>query len=284
MADKKEMTKVDVEKQVEERDPEKLTEQEADKVVEEIVDFRGRRAVEMPGGSIIYIRPPTQGESEMAEQVYSMTLFKCHKTDGLPYVAQVAREVLTMVDDPDTFGKRERTIINQKEIEDTIEANKTMLLAWEEEKKTSPKAKKPEEIEAPEPIPDEGCSSLKDILSDTEIGPFEKTAALMDCLQRTEFANLVIHTAEYRAGKTRNRRIIQSITELGEKISEREMKFTRYWKTPEDFSEADPAVVGYVEMAYSSYQNEVNSQDFLLRLLSALGGGDSKSSSEDGSS
>ena len=277
------MTQTDLDKQIEERDPENLTAEDADEIVKETIDFEGRRVINLPDDSTLFIRPLTQGEEEIAEQVYSTTLFRVHKQDGLPYVAQVAREVIGMVDNPETFGKRERTIVNQKEIEYTIEANKTLMSAWEEEKKTNPKAKKPELIEAPEPETDEGCASLKEILGDMEIGPFEKTSALMQCLSRTDFANLAIHTAEYRAGKARNRRTIQSITEYGEKVGE-EMKFSRYWKTPEEFAAADPTIVGYIEMSYTAYQNEVNSQDFLLRLLSALGGGVSRNSSEAGSS
>jgi len=182
-----------------------------------------------------------------------------------------------MVDDPETFGQRERRVLNQKEIEDTIEANKALNDAWEEEKKTKPKAKKPEELEAPEPIIDEGCDALKSILSDTDIGPFEKTQALMKCISGTDFANLVLHCAEYRAGRARVRRMIQSVVEKGEKISDKKMKFTRYWADKSEFDACDPAIVGYAEAAFNAYQAEVLSQDFLQRLLSAVGAGDSKS-------
>jgi hypothetical protein len=280
--DRKEVTAEDLEKVQTAREPEKLTEDEADKVIEEIIDFEGRRPVPLPGGETLYVRNPHQGEEEAAEAVYAMTLFKLHKQDGLPYIAQVARDILTMVDDPGTFGLRERRVLNEKEILDTVEANKALNDAWEEEKKTNPKAAKPEDLEAPEPIVDEGCDSLKTILSDTDIGPFEKTQALMKCISGTEFANLVIHCAEYRAGRARVRRILQAIVETGEQISDRKMKYTRYWADKSEFEAADPQIVGYVEMAYNAYQAEVLSQDFLQRLLSAVGGGDSKSSSENG--
>ena len=280
--DKQEVTQEDVEKVIAARDPEKLTEEDADKVIEEIVDLQGRRPVPLPNGETLFVRNPRQGEEEAAEAAYARTLFRVHKEDGLPYISQVARDILTMVDNPDTFGIRERSVINQKEIEETIAANKALMDAWEEEKKTKPKAEKPEELEAPEPNIDEGSDALKAILSDTEIGPFEKTQALMRCISGTEFANLVIHCAEYRAGRARVRRLLQSIVESGEKISEKKMKFTRYWKDQEEFESADPAIVGYVDMAFNAYQAEVLSQAFLQRLLSAVGGGDSKSSSESG--
>jgi hypothetical protein len=270
------MTEADIEKVTEERDPEKITEDEADEVVTEIVDFGGRRIVPLPNGERLFIRNATQSESEAAEAAYSMYLFKCHKEDGLPYIAQICREVLTMVDNPDTFGFREKTIINQKEIEDTIEANKTLMLAWEEEKKTNPEAPEPELLEAEEPIPDDGSLSLKDILSDPDISPFEKTSLLMQCLARTEFANLTMNCAEYRAGKARNRRTIMSITERGEEVNGT-MKFYKYWKTKEEFDASNPEMVGYIEMVYTAYMNEVNSQGFLQRLSNVLLDGDSKS-------
>ncbi len=279
---KKEVTAEDLEKVQTAREPEKITEEEADKVIEEIVDLQGRRPVPLPGGETLFVRNPTQGEEEAAESVYAMTLFRVHKEDKLPYIAQVARDILSMVDDPDVFGQRERRVVNQKEIEDTIEANKALNDAWEEEKKTNKRAKKPEMIEAPEPIIDEGCDSLKSILSDTDIGPFEKTQALMKCISGTEFANLVIHCAEYRAGRARVRRVLQSIVETGTKINDKAMKFSRYWADKAEFDACDPSIVGYVEMAYNAYQAEVLSQDFLQRLLSAAGAGDSKSSSENG--
>jgi hypothetical protein len=280
--ERKEVTAEEVEKVQQARDPDKVTEEEADKVIEEIIDLDGRRPVPLPGGNTLYVRAPTQGEEEAAEAVYASTLFKVHKQDELPYISQVARDILSMVDDPETFGQRERSVRNQKEIEETIDANKALNDAYEEEKKTNKKAKKPEFLDAPEPIVDEGSESLKSILSDMDIGPFEKTQALMRCISGTEFANLVIHCAEYRAGRARTRRLIQAITESGEKISDRKLKFTRYWKDKAAFDACDPVIVGYVETVFNAYQAEVLSQDFLRRLLSAVGAGDSKSSSENG--
>jgi len=280
--DKQEVTQEEVDKVQTAREPEKLTEEEADKVIEEIVDLQGRRPVPLPGSELIFVRNPTQGEEEIAESMYAMTLFRVHKEDKLPYISQVARDILTMVDDPESFGQRERRVLNQKEIEDTIEANKALNDAWEEEKKTNKKAKKPEELEAPEPVVDDGCDPLKSILSNTDIGPFEKTQALMKCISGTEFANLVIHCAEYRAGRARVRRLIQLITEKGEKVNEKTLKFSRYWADKAEFDNCDPVIVGYVEMAFNAYQSEVLSQAFLQRLLSAVAAGDSKNSSENG--
>lgn len=280
--DKPEVKQEDIDKVTAAREPEKITPEEADEVIEEIVDFQGRRPIPLPNGETLFVRSPRQGEEEAAEATYAMTLFRVHKQDQLPYISQVARDILTMVDNPETFGLRERSVLNQKDIEDTIAANKALMDAWEEEKKTKTKAKKPEELDAPEPNVDEGSASLKEILSDTDIGPFEKTQALMRCISGTEFANLVIHCAEYRAGRARVRRLLQSIVESGEQIGEKKMKFTRYWKTQEEFDVADPAIVGYLDMAFNAFQAEVLSQDFLRRLSNAVGGGDSKSSSESG--
>lgn len=275
------VTQEELDKVMEERSPEEVTEDDADGVIQEIVDFEGRRLVALPNGENIFIRNPNQQEAEMAEQTYAMSLFRYHD-EGLPYIAQICRSVLKMVENPDDFGYRERVIINQKEIEDTVEANRVILLAWEEERKTNPEAPEPKQLEAPEPDPDEGSESLKSLLADTDISPFEKTSQLLQCLARTEFANLAINCAEYRAGKARNRRILQSITEVGDGSVETGFKFKRKWKTKEEFDAEDPALIGFLEVAYTSYINEVNSQDFLLRLLNALQGGEHKSSSEAG--
>jgi hypothetical protein len=177
-----------------------------------------------------------------------------------------------MVPDPDTFGRRERRIVNQSEIEETIAANKVILDAYAEEKKDNPNAEPPELLDAEEPIVEEESESLKELFQSQNIGPFEKTQAIMVCIGRTEYANLVLNCAEYKAGRARMKKILQLVTEI-DISSDDEHNFVRKWKSVEDIDNEDPQLVGYLESIYNVYQSEVFSEDFLQKLLSAARGG-----------
>lgn len=258
------------------REPEDVTGAVADEIVAQVIDLQGRRAIPLPSGDTLYIRNPNQGDEEAAEAAYAKSLFSLNKIDGLPYIAQVARDILKMVDDPDVFGYRERSIVNEEEIRSAEETNKKALNSWETENKgKAKKSTKPDLVNIPEAYVDEGSDSIKSIFSDKAIGPFEKTQALMHCISGTEFANLVLQCAEYRSGKARTRRLLLACVEKGFKHND-EIKFSKYWNGKEEMDSDDPVIVGYLEMAFQAMQSEVLSQDFLQRLLSAAAVGQPK--------
>ena len=102
------------------RDADDVTSEVADEIVEEVLDYQGRRAVPLPDGRTLYIRLPDSGEDRTAEEVYSKCLFK-YKRDGVPFIAGIAQMVLAEVTHPEIFGKRERRVINEKAIEEIVE-------------------------------------------------------------------------------------------------------------------------------------------------------------------
>jgi hypothetical protein len=264
-----------------------VTPEVADKIVEEVLDYQGRRPVPLPDGRTLYIRLPDSGEDRTAEEIYSKCLFK-YKKDGVPFIAGIAQMVLAEVSAPETFGKRERRVINEKQIEEIVEKHRIEIERWEKAKKKSPDLEMPADPDVPEPIVDEGSPSLKEILEGQESGPFSKTNAIMACLANTEYANLVVHSAEYMAGRERSRFVVSQIIETVKEIDDEDgkrLEFTPLWKRPKDTDIADsmkrmqnekPEIIGYLEGMYITYQQEMLQKDFLQKLSSVQSDGKSK--------
>jgi hypothetical protein len=267
------------------RTEEDVTPEVADEIIAEVIDLGGRRNISLPDGRDVYIRMPNTQEETWAEQEYAQKLFEL-KAKGIPFIAEIARMVLKSVENSEDFGRRERRVLNQDEIEQMIEANKTISAAYNKEKKSNPELVEPERLEVP-PIVDEGSESLREILESLTSAPFAKTEALINCLNNTEYSNLVIHSAEYQAGRSRNRLLVAHITELGTNV-EGKMQFSPLWKKDGDeptlttarMSKEAPENVGFLEGCYLAFQQEVLSRNFLLRLSSVLDAGNTKNSSE----